>query len=229
MTSHHPMKFAVIGAQVSTPNWTGAPLTLAWHDSAAMPQTPNGSTVLAWQNSATQNNDGTLALTSASAPQFLDAPQGALLPSVLVKSFASNSLNLTNLSANKATPIWIEMFGPGIPGAPTPTPVTPGAAPISLASGGTASGKAPPNYAQLILQSNTNNLTIVSLIGGPNVNGTNGYVFALNYAGPPNPAGYTQTSAGNTITYQFYWTTTFFIANMSPSNSADVQVSLISL
>ena len=40
MTSHHPMKFAVIGAQVSTPNWTGTPLTLAWHDSASMPQTP---------------------------------------------------------------------------------------------------------------------------------------------------------------------------------------------
>jgi hypothetical protein len=229
MTSHHPTKFTIIGAQVSTPNWTGAPLTLAWHDNAAMPSTPAGSTVLGWANTATMNNDGTLALTSAGAPQFLDAPAGTLIPSILVKNYKANSLTLTNLSANKATPIWVEMFGPGLPG-PTPTPITAGAAPISLAAGGTASGSAPPNYAQLILTSNTNNLTIVTLIGGPaDSSGNNAYVFALNYMGPPNPAGYTQATAGNSITYQFYWTSTFFAANMSQSNSAAVQVSLISL
>lgn len=230
MTSHHPAKFAILGAKVVTPNWNGTPTTLAWHDSVSMPQTPNGSTVLAWLNKASLNNDGTLALTSgATQPQFLDAPQGSTIPSILVQNFGANNLNITNLSAAKDTPIWLEMFGPGIPGAPAPTPLSAGAAPVKLAPGSTGSGKSPPNYAQLVLQSNTSNLTIVSLIGGPNsAGGTNGYVFALNYPGAA-PDGYTKVTATNTITYQFYWTTSFFIANMSPSNSAPVEVSLISL
>ena len=38
------------------------------------------------------------------------------------------------------------------------------------------------------MQSNTNNLSIVALIGGPNdPSGNNAYVFALNYQGPANP------------------------------------------
>ncbi len=229
MTTHQPTKFSIIGAQVSTANWTGTPITLAWHDNAAMPQTPNGSTVLAWLNTSAQNNDGSLALTSAGPPQFLDAPAGATVPSILSQNWKANALTLTNLSANKATPIWIEMFGPGLPG-PTPVTLTANAAPTSLAPGATAAGKSPPNYAQLILQSNTNNLVIVALIGGPvDSNNNNAYVFALNYQGPPNPPGFTTVTAGNSLTYQFYWNTTFFVANMSPSTSASVQASLISL
>jgi hypothetical protein len=229
MTSHHPTKFSIIGAQISTPNWTGSPITLAWHDSAAMPQTPNGSTVLAWLNTATQNNDGSLIATSGGPPQSLDAPAGATVPSVLVQNWGANALTLTNVSGNQATPIWVEMYGPGIPGV-TPVTLTAGSAPISLASAGTATGKSPPNYAQLVMQSNTNNLSIVALIGGPNdPSGNNAYVFALNYQGPANPAGFTKTTSGNTMTFQFYWNTTFFIANMSPSTSAAVNVSLLSL
>jgi len=226
----HPPKFVIIGAQVSTPNWTGTPITLAWHDSAAMPQTPNGSTVLAWLNTSSGNNDGSLVATSAGPPQSLDAPQGATVPSMLVQNWGANALTLTNVSANKATPIWIEMYGPGIPGAADPAKLTAGSDPISLASGKTASGSAPPNYAQLVMESNTNNLSIIALIGGPNdATGKNAYVFGLNYQGPPNPPGFTKAVSGNSMTYQFYWNTTFFIANMSPSTSAAVSVSLISL
>ncbi len=226
----HHTKFSIIGAQVTTPNWTGAPLTLAWHDSAAMPQTPNGSTVLAWLNTATQNNDGTLAATSGGPPQTLDAPALATIPSILVQNWGSNALTITNISAAKATPIWVEMFGPGIPGV-TPATITAGAAPITLASGATATGNSPPNFAQLVLQSNTNNLTIVTLIGGPATGNppNNAYVFALNYQGAPNPPGFTKTTPGNTMTYQFAWNTTFFVANMSPSTSAAVSASLLSL
>ena len=65
MTTHHP--YAILGAKIATPGWTGTPMTLAYHDSASMPQTPNGSTVLAWQNTGTQNSDGTLAVTSGGA------------------------------------------------------------------------------------------------------------------------------------------------------------------
>ena len=230
MTTHHFLpKFSIIGAQVSTPNWTGTPITLAWHDSAAMPQTPNGSTVLAWLNTSQQNNDGSLIATSGGPPQSLDAPAGATVPSILVQNWGANALTLTNVSGNQATPIWVEMFGPGIPGV-TPVTLSAGTAPIALASGGTATGKSPPNYAQLVMQSNTNNLSIISLIGGPNdSSGNNAYVFALNYQGPANPAGFTKTTGGNTMTFQFYWNTSFFIANMSPSTSAAVNVSLLSL
>jgi hypothetical protein len=227
----HPTKFSIIGAQVATPNWTGVPITLAWHDTATMPQPPNGSTVLAWLNTATQNNDGSLAAVSgATQPQFLDAPALATVPSILVQNWEGNNLNLTNISANKATPIWVEMFGPGLGGV-TPVTLTANApAPIALASGGAAVGSSPSNLAQLILQSNTSNLTIVTLIGGP-ATGTptknNAYVFALNC--PSNPGGYTKTTTGNSMTYQFTWNTSFFIANMSPSTSAAVNVSLLSL
>lgn len=222
----HSNKFSVIGAQVSTPNWTGAPVTLAWHDSATMPQTPNGSTVMAWQNTSKLNNDGTLVITSGGPPVSYDAPALATVPSVLAKNYLSNSLTVTNFSAATATTIWVEMFGPGIPGT-TPVTITPNVAPIALASGATATGNAPPNYAQLVLQSNTSNLTIVTLIGGPaDASGNNAYVFALNC--PTVPPGYTKVTAGNTITYQFYWNTSYFVANMSPSTSAAVNVSLVS-
>lgn len=220
------------GAQVVNPNWTGAPLTLAWHDSAAMPQTPNGSTVLAWQNTASLNNDGTLALTSGgSQPQFLDAPALANAPSILVQNFKANNIRLTNLSANQATPIWIEMFGPGLQGAPTPQTLTAGAPPITVNPGGIVTGQGTPNYMQLILTSNTSNLTIVTIVGGTvDASGNNAYVFALNWSGPPSPAGYTAVTGGNTYTFQFNWgSSSFYIANMSPSTAAPASMSLLSL
>jgi hypothetical protein len=52
------------GRSRMTSMWDGAPLTLAQNEQAIMPQTPNGSAVLAWLNMATQNNSGTLALTT---------------------------------------------------------------------------------------------------------------------------------------------------------------------
>jgi hypothetical protein len=223
-----PFRFAILGANLSDPNWSGAPLTLAWHESAAMPQTPNGSMILGRQNVSLQNNDGTLGLTSGGPPQFLDVPAGSLMPSILVQNWKANSLKLTNLSANKDTPIAVQAYGPGLPG--TPTPLLAGADPILLASGSTAAGKAPPSYAQLVMQSNTNDLTILALIGGPtDSTGNNGYLFALNYMGPPNPAGFTQVTPGNSISYMFYWTTALFVANLSPSNAQPAQVSLVSL
>lgn len=231
MTTHHPQKFSILGAQVVTPNWTGAPTTLNWHDSVSMPQTPTGSTVLAWQNTATGNNDGQLSVTTgASDPQFLDAPALATMPSVQVQNWNGNNLNITNISGNNATPIWVEMFGPGIPGAPAPATLAPGAAPVSLAPGGTAAGKSPPNWAQLVMQANSGNLTIIALVGGPmNASKTNAQVFALNCSSGNVLPGYTKVTATNSITFQFQWTSGFFIANMSPSNAAAAQVSLISL
>ena len=223
------MTFNIIGQSITNPNWNGSGTRLNWHDSVTMPQTPNGSMILAYWNLATQNNDGTLSLTSGGAPQFLDAPAMPLMPTTLVQNYQTNSLTLTNLSANKDTPIQVAAFGPGIPGQ-TPRKLTVGSAPLQLSFLQTAQGNAPPNYAQLIFTNNTNNLCIMAVIGGRNQSsGNNAYLFALNYPGPPNPPGYTSVTSGNTLTYQFYWTTSVYVANMSSSVSSSVAVSMISL
>src|ERR1044072_4884268 len=99
-------RFLVLGVNTINASWDGSPTTLGWHESAKMPRTADGSMILAWRNLPTLNNDGMLTLTSgALAPQFLDAPNGALVPSVLVNNWKANNLNLTNTSANTATPI----------------------------------------------------------------------------------------------------------------------------
>ncbi len=222
------MKFRIIGQSVTDPAWNGSGQTLNYHDSVMMPQTPNGSMVLGYWNISPQNNDGTLALTSGGPPRFLDAPAGALIPSILVQNWNANSLTLTNVSANKVTPLRVEAFGPGIPGVvPLPLPLN---VPTQLSTLQVAQGKAPPNYAQIVLANNNNNLSIIALIGGPlDSNNTNAYVFALNYQGPPNPPGFTSVTPGNSMTYQFYWNTSVFVANLSPAMSSSVAVSLIPL
>ena len=49
-------KFDILGANASNANWDGSPLTLAYRESAAMPQTTNGSMIFAYQNTASLNN-----------------------------------------------------------------------------------------------------------------------------------------------------------------------------
>ena len=225
------MHFRIIGQSVVNPAWTGAPQTLAYHDSVTMPQTPDGSMILGYWNTSGQNNDGTLALTSGGAPPlFLDVPALANQPSLLVQNWKANDLKLTNLSANTATPIRVQAFGPGIPGT-QPAPLTIGTA-KQLAVLQTAQGTAKPNWMQLVLESNTDTLTIVALVGGPldPSSGTNGYVFALNFSGSTAPPGYTAVTGGNTYTYQFNWgSSSVFVANMSPQTAAPVKVTLLTL
>src|SRR4051812_22880756 len=93
----------------TNPNWNGSPLTLAQYDTASMPQTTYGSMVLAYQNTGTQNSAGTLVVTSGgNAPLNLPAPALTNQPNVYVGNWAANNLNLSNTSANAATPIWTE-------------------------------------------------------------------------------------------------------------------------
>jgi hypothetical protein len=223
------MKFRILGQNVTNAAWNGNGQTLNYHDSVTMPQTPNGSMVLGYWNVSKQNNDGELTLVSAGPPQPLDVPAGALMPSILVQNWNANTLTLTNTSANSATPIRIEAFGAGIPGVNVQT-LSVNAPALQLSTLQAAQGKAPANYAQIVLSNNNNNLSIITLIGGPpDGNGNNAYVFALNYQGPPSPPGYTKVTSGNSLTYQFSWNTSVFVANMSPANSSSVAVSLISL
>jgi hypothetical protein len=223
------MRFRILGQNVTNAAWNGSGQTLNYHASVMMPQTPNGSMVLGYWNVSKGNNDGELTLVSAGPPQPLDAPAGALMPSILVQNWYANSLTLTNTSANSATQIRVEAFGSGIPGVNV-QPLTVNAPPLQLSTLQVAQGKAPSNYAQIVLSNNNNNLSIIALIGGPtDMTGNNAYVFALNYQGPPSPPGYTKVTPGNSLTYQFAWNTSVFVANMSPATSSSVAVSLISL
>lgn len=224
------MTFQIIGQRVVNPTWNGAPQTLAWHDSVVMPQTPNGSMVLGYWNRSGQNNAGTLALTSGGqAPIFLQVPALANQPSILIQNWGASDLKLTNVSANTSTPIVVEAFGPGIQGV-QPVPLTVGNA-VQLAVLQAAQGNAQPNYMQLALSSNTGNLSVIAVVGGPlDGTGNNGYAFALNYTGPPAPPGYTAVTSGNSYTYQFNWgASTLFVANMSPATAAPVRVLLLAL
>jgi hypothetical protein len=208
-------RFAIIGANVVDANWDGSPLTLAWHESAAMPQTTNGSMIVAWQNTATQDNAGTLALTTGgNQPLFFDAPAGALAPTILVQNWQANNLRITNLSANQNTPIWIEAYGPGLPGQHTmDLPVGPS---IPVKRGDTLQGNA-GGWMQLVLRSNSNELGLFAVVGGPaGASNSNAYVFAVNFPLPNTPPGYTQTTMTNFCTFQFNWANTIYVAYFGP-------------
>ncbi|RUW46578.1 hypothetical protein EOA32_31255, partial [Mesorhizobium sp. M1A.F.Ca.ET.072.01.1.1] len=168
-------KFEILGANASTTNWDGSPLTLAYRESAAMPQTTNGSMVLAYQNTASLNNAGKLGLTSGgSQPTFLNAPALLTQPSILVNNWQANNLSVTNLSVATATPIWIEAFGPGLPGQ-KPVALTINTS-LTLKPGGIAQGTSTPNWMQLSLGTNTGQLIVVAIVGGPqDASGNNAY------------------------------------------------------
>lgn len=208
--------------------WNGEPLTLGRHDAVTMPQTPNSSTVLVWRNDATQGNDGQLALTSGGGPpEILNAPALTGVPSFLARNWQANYLTITNISVTSDTPIWIQMFGPGLTGE-QPKPLTIGV-PTPLDPLQTAQGRT-DNFMQLALESNTGDLTTIAVLGGPaDSQGNNAYLFALNYAGTP-PPGYTAVTTGNTLTYEFNWgTALIFVANLSGDTGAPLQVLLRSL
>lgn len=229
-------RYELLGANTVSPNWTGAPLTLQVNDSATMPQTPNGSLVLAYFNQATTNNLGTLTYTSGgSVPVALSVPALVKQPSILVQNWRANDLKLTNTSAQAATPLWIGAFGPGLPGVcnklviGTPMPLTTAQCAIGIAS---------PSWMQLVMASQSGGLSIMTVVGGPqDPSGDNAYVFALNSdrdtgpgTGTPPPPGYYATTIGNSLTYEFSWaSSTVYVANMSPSTALPVNVTLRSL
>lgn len=224
-------KYEVLGAKSSNPNWTGTPTTLAVDDSVAMPQTPNGSMVFAYENKSDGNNDGMLVITSGgSDPVDLDSPAGLKQPKILVKNWGANNIKITNVSANQDTPIWVEAAGPGLSPKPSTLPI--GTA-VKLDTYTAAQGTTKPSYMQLKLTSNTGDLTVVAVTGGPaDASGNNASVYALNWPGGPPPAdlGYTKVTGGNSLTTQFNWgASVIWVANMSPSTATAVTVILRAL
>jgi hypothetical protein len=59
----------------NVPNWDGSPQQINQYENATIPNPPNGSTVLGWQNNATQNNDGSLLVGSQGPPIRMTPPR----------------------------------------------------------------------------------------------------------------------------------------------------------
>jgi hypothetical protein len=235
----HESHFLVIDQGSVNANWDGSPTTLNPNDNINLPQTTNGSLVLAYQNTSTTNNNGTLSVTSGgSAPQFLPAPAGLNQPNILVNNWLGNNLSLTNISlTGSKTPIWVAAVGPGLPGV-TPVKLPTDGSLVTLTSGKSAQGIAIPRWMQLILQATSGDLTVFAVIGGPaDSTGNNAYVIALNAVantgpntGVAPPAGYYATTTANTFTFQFNWgSSNVFVANESPSTAAAATVSIRAL
>lgn len=223
-----------VRAVAATVIWDGSPKTITTlGDTLLMPQTPNGSMVFAYQNKATLNNAGQLSLSSGSGATLLDADFGALVPSININNWQANNLTVNNISTQNATPIWVEAFGPGLPGQ-TPVPITVGTALTLNPAPGTASiatGATPPKSMLLRMSSTTGDASIIALIGGPpDQTGNNAYVFGLNVPSGQSPVGYTKATQGNTINYTFNWgATVLYVANMSASTAAAVTLTLLAL
>lgn len=213
--------YEIIGANAVTQTWDGSRLTLEVNQSALMPQTPNGTMLFAWENVSSQNNNGSLGVTSGgAAPTFLVAEALTHQPCVWVNNWNANNLNVTNVSPNVTTPIDIQAYGPGL-GSPLPLEA---GTPLQLASTQAAQGDVEPKYYQLILQVTGSALGVIVVIGGPrDGTGNNGYVFGVNVPATPPPSGcpatYTGQTTGNTYTYLLNWgSSTVYVANMSATS-----------
>lgn len=220
----HP--FRILGLVAAS--WNGSPQTLQVNQNATMPQTPNGTMTFACFNQSTQNNSGSLFLTSGgSQPESLTVPALAQQPLIVMNNWMANNLSVTNVSANGNTPIWIGAFGPGIPGqfpANLPTDGTT----VPLSPGQSAQGNTLPQYMQLVLQCNNPSLTVFTIIGGPlDASANNGYAIILNAASNVPPLGYWAATTGNSYAFSFNWGgALLYVANMSPFSSAGASVAL---
>jgi hypothetical protein len=228
--AHAPSKFMVIDQNQVNSAWNGIPTTLQVNQNVNMPQTANGTMILAAQNNATQNNQGVLSITSGgSVPTFLNLQANANQPSIVTNNWKANNLSLTNVSPNLSTPVWIQAVGPGIPGI-NPRALDIGT-PLELNSGEVAQGNASPQWLQLVVQSNTPTLGIIGIIGGPQDDkGNNGYVIAVNAASNTPPPGYYAATTSNVYTFQFNWGSSLvFVANLSPATASLLKVTLRAL
>ncbi|HEU4885760.1 MAG TPA: hypothetical protein VFT45_26225 [Longimicrobium sp.] len=229
----------VSAAMTVTSTWDGSPLTLAVNDQAQMPQTPDGTLILAAID-LSPNSQGTLAVSSGSQPfPVPPLPAGATAPWVAANNFGANNLKATNVSSNQSVTIKIQAVGPGIPGV-TPANL-PQLSPTSLAPGAVAAGNTNPAQMQLQIQNPSGNSAVIGIVGGPQDDtGNNGYVIGLNFgqtAGPgtSNPSGkpqqgYYATTTGNSYTFSFNWNGgNIFVGNVSSSQASNVTLTLRSI
>jgi hypothetical protein len=237
MTDSVLAEFQLLGQNSVNTAWNGTGIQLLVGQSAQMPQTPNGTLVFGWFNMTLQNNAGELSLSSGGgSPSFLPAPALAARPSILLNNWAANNLNVTNISPNPNTPVWISAYGPGVPGQ-FPAPLNVGTA-VRIGTTQSVQGPTNPQTMRLVLTVSSPTLGIFAVVGGPpNASGSNGYVMSVNDAqnsgpgtGVTAPVGYYSTAVGNTATFVFNWQgATIYVVNMSSSSTTVGQVLLQAL
>ncbi|RZL78399.1 MAG: hypothetical protein EOP66_07930 [Sphingomonas sp.] len=215
----------------SQDSWNGARTILAVNEHAAMAQTPNGTLVVGYLNQSTLNNQGEIAVTSGGgAAVVYPVPALQQMLSLLVGNWQADNLTITNTSDGSATPILVQAFGPGIPGA---TPVNlPIGSSIMLGIAQAAQGPSKPKASQLRFQANSGALTIVAVIGGPAnpPDQNNAYVIALNAPDNLPRDGYYAVVTGNTYAMVFNWNAAMvYVANLSPVGAAPVVVTMTPL
>jgi hypothetical protein len=229
---------ATVGASTA---WTGQWLQLAVSSSALMQQTPNGTTLFVSLSGATQNNAGVLYLTSGgAAPVPVSVPALVTQPGVLIQNWQANNLSVSNQSSNQQTPIWIALYGPGIPGQQVGVLPVNGTA-VTVGGGMSVQGTPPPQYMALTMQCLAGTYCVFGLGGGrPDpATGGNGYVFSVNDSvngdtgpgtGKTPPAGYYATAAGNSYKYTFNaGSSLVYVANLSSNTAVRAQISLAPL
>jgi hypothetical protein len=230
--------YAVIGKFSIDESWDGSPLTLNPNDNANMPITPSGSLVLTYQNKATINTMGQLAITSGGgAPTFLNAQSLQNQSSVLINNWQGQNLSITNTSMTGSNnPILIAAYGPGMPGQTCLTLPSDGTS-VQLAPMLCTQGTALPRYMQLIFQETSGDLAIFVLIGGQfDSTGNNAYMISVNDSlhgntgpgtGQPPPPGYYATTTATNFIYSFNWgSSNIYVANLSPASAAAAAITL---
>lgn len=214
----------------SQDNWNGAGTVLATTEHATMPQTPNGTLILGYFNRSKADNQGQITVTSGGGtPVSFPVPALRQMLSLLVADWQANNLTISNTSSASVTPILVQAFGPGIPGA---TPVDlPIGSPITLGVAQAAQG---PSKSPSLLRflANSGALTIVAIVGGPAnpPDQNNAYVIALNAPESLPPASYNKIVPGNSYDFKISWDATIvYVANLSPAGAAPVVVTMVAL
>ena len=215
----------------SQDNWNGARTVLVTTEQVTMPQTPNGSLIVGYLNQSKQNNQGEITVTSGGlAPVSYPVPALQQMLSLLVGNWQANNLTITNTSDAAITPVLVQAFGPGIPGA---APVNlPYGTTITLGVPQAAQGSSKPANSLLRFTANSGALTIVGIVGGPTnpPDQTNAYVIALNAPVGTAPDGYYAVVQGNSYNFKFNWNAALvYVANFSPVGAAPVAVTMIAL
>ena len=226
-------KFMLIDQNPVNAAWNGSPTTLLVNQNIVIPQMPNGTSIFAGTNQATQNNQGQVSLTSGGGqPTFISLNANANQPNILIQNWQANNLSVTNISPNNATPILVQVVGPGMPGV-TPISLPIGGSGVQLSLGQVAQGNASPQWMQLLIQSTGPTLGIIGFIGGPpDASANNGYGVAVNAhantgpgTGQNPPPGYYATTTSNSYAFTFNWGSSLvFVANLSPSTASGVTI-----
>lgn len=217
-----------------THEWQGLPVTLQPLDAVVMPQTPNGSFILAYLNKTGQNSRGSLTYTSGGGgPVTLPVSALTDLPSIWIDNWRGNQLKLTNTST-AAVDIWIRAFGVGVVGLSC-SQLT---APVTISTTECVQGTTTANAMRVVLSTpSTTDLTTMAIIAGPpGQDGSNAYVVALNATAdtgpgieaPSPPPGLHATTKSNTYTFAFSTEieAEVYVANFSQAGTAAVKVTL---